>query len=71
MARWRDLEHALPGFILAGRLAGLDEKEIQAAWVSGNREAVIQRALNPNGKRAGRQASILLLHQSEQPGGQQ
>jgi hypothetical protein len=51
MARWHDLEHALPGFILAGRLAGLDEKEIQAAWVSGNREAVIERALNPNRKR--------------------
>ncbi len=39
MARWHDLEHALPGFILAGRLAGLDEKEIQAAWVSGDRGA--------------------------------
>jgi hypothetical protein len=62
MARWRDLEHALPGFILAGRLAGLDEKEIQAAWVSGNREPVIQRALNPNSKRAAAAYSIA-LHQ--------
>jgi hypothetical protein len=52
MARWHDLEHALPGFILAGRLAGLDEKEIQAAWVSGNREAVM-RALHQRGKRSG------------------
>jgi hypothetical protein len=52
MAHWHDLEHALPGFILAGRLAGLDEKEIQAAWVSGNRETVIRRALNPGSKRA-------------------
>jgi hypothetical protein len=51
MARWHDLEHALPGFILAGRLAGLEEREIQAAWVSGNREAVIERALNSNSKR--------------------
>lgn len=53
MARWHDLEHALPGFILAGRLAGLDEKEIQAAWVSGNRETVIGRVLHQRGKRAG------------------
>ncbi len=50
MARWHDLEHALPGFILAGRLAGLDEKQIQAAWVSGDREEVIRRAHKPNGR---------------------
>jgi hypothetical protein len=59
MARWRDLEHALPGFILAGRLAGLDEKEIHAAWVSGNRETVIQKALKPNSKRATGVSSLL------------
>ncbi|MBV9081746.1 MAG: hypothetical protein JOZ62_03655 [Acidobacteriaceae bacterium] len=41
MARWRHLEHALPGFILAGRVAGLDEKEIQTAWLSGDREQVL------------------------------
>ena len=45
MARWHDLEHALPPFILAGRLAGLSEEDIQAAWVSGNREAVIKKAI--------------------------
>ncbi len=50
MARWRDLKHALPAFILAGRLAGLDEKEIQDAWISGDREAVLQRAVNPSGR---------------------
>lgn len=50
MARWHDLQHALPAFILAGRLAGLDEKEIQAAWVSGDREAVLKQALNPKKK---------------------
>jgi hypothetical protein len=42
MAQWRDLEHALPGFILAGRIAGLTEKEIQDAWVSGDREPVLK-----------------------------
>jgi hypothetical protein len=50
MARWHDLQHALPAFILAGRLAGLDEKQIQNAWVSGNREPVLEKALHPNKK---------------------
>jgi hypothetical protein len=36
MARWHDLQHALPGFILAGRLAGMDDKAIQDAWVAGS-----------------------------------
>lgn len=51
MARWHDLRHALPAFILAGRLAGLDEKQIQAAWLNGDREAVLAEALHPNKKR--------------------
>jgi hypothetical protein len=72
MARWHDLQHALPGFILAGRLAGLDEKEIQADWVSGNREAVIQRALNPNRKRGGTGVvSSVVGRQSKQQEGRQ
>ena len=50
IARWHDLQHALPGFILAGRLAGLNEKQIQDAWVSGNREPVLEQALHPNKK---------------------
>jgi hypothetical protein len=50
MARWHDLQHALPGFILAGRLAGLKEKDIQDAWVKGDREPVLEAALYPGGK---------------------
>jgi hypothetical protein len=50
MARWHDMEHALPAFILAGRLAGLDEKAIQEAWVTGNREPVLKKALKSTGK---------------------
>jgi hypothetical protein len=50
MARWHDLQHALPAFILAGRLAGLDEKEIQSAWLNGGRESVLEQALHPNKK---------------------
>lgn len=45
MARWHDLKHALPGFILAGRVAGLTDKQIETAWVNGDREAVIQQTL--------------------------
>ena len=45
MARWRDLRHALPGFILAGRLAGLTNGKIEEAWVSGDHEPVIEGAL--------------------------
>lgn len=50
MARWHDLHHALPAFILAGRLGGLSDKQIQDAWVGGNREPVLQKALHPNKK---------------------
>jgi len=47
MARWQNLEHALPAFILVGRVAGLSDEEIRTAWVNGNREAVIKKALTP------------------------
>jgi hypothetical protein len=50
MARWKHLEHALPAFILAGRLAGMDEEAIHQAWVNGEREAVLEKALNPSAK---------------------
>jgi hypothetical protein len=50
MARWHDLQHALPAFILAGRLAGLDEKQIKAAWI-GDREGVLKQAMHPRAKR--------------------
>jgi hypothetical protein len=44
MARWKSLGHALPAFILAGRLAGTAEEEIQRAWSDGEREAVLEKA---------------------------
>lgn len=44
MARWKHLPHALPAFILLGRLAGIQEKQIQELWARGEREAVIKRA---------------------------
>jgi hypothetical protein len=44
MARWKTLEHALPAYILVGRVAGLSETAIQAAWSRGDRESVIAAA---------------------------
>jgi len=45
MARWKHLPHALPAFILLGRLAGMPEVEIQKAWTNSDRESVVRRAL--------------------------
>jgi hypothetical protein len=50
MARWKTLDHALPAFLVLGRVAGVPEAEIQAAWSSGHREAFIERALKPPSK---------------------
>lgn len=44
MARWKTLSHALPAFLLMGRIAGMGETEIYRAWERGDREAVIARA---------------------------
>lgn len=44
MARWKNLAHALPAFLLLGRIAGLPEAEIHQAWERGEREKVIARA---------------------------
>lgn len=45
MARWETLRYALPPFLLVGRVAGLNEQEIQRRWSNGERETVIQKAL--------------------------
>ena len=44
MARWKTLEHALPAYILVGRIAGWSEGQIQAAWSRGDRDSVIAAA---------------------------
>jgi HEAT repeat protein len=44
MARWKSLSHALPAYVLLGRLGGLPEQEIQKAWERGDRESVITAA---------------------------
>lgn len=45
MAQWKELRYALPPFILVGRLAGMNDQEIQKAWTTGGRPAVIGLAL--------------------------
>jgi hypothetical protein len=44
MARWKTLAHALPAYVLLGRVAGIPEKEIQDAWSRGDRETIIAAA---------------------------
>ncbi len=44
MAKWKTLSHALPAFILLGRVAGMPEPDIQSAWTRGDRDAVIAAA---------------------------
>jgi hypothetical protein len=46
MARWRSQAHAVASLIILGRIAGLSEDAIAAAWARGDREAVIGAAIN-------------------------
>jgi len=57
MARWRDLKHALPAFILAGRLANMDDAQIKQAWVSEDRESVLQAVSGKHGKSKAKSAT--------------
>lgn len=43
MARWKTLPHALPAFLLLGRVAGLSDAQVQEAWSRGDRESVISQ----------------------------
>lgn len=42
MALWRHLPHALPAYILLGRVAGLSEADIQESWSANRREVTIR-----------------------------
>lgn len=44
MARWKHLPHALPAYILLGRILGLEEKEIQENWSGKDRLKLVERA---------------------------
>ncbi|HEX8985460.1 MAG TPA: hypothetical protein VF767_08515, partial [Bryobacteraceae bacterium] len=43
MARWKTLAHALPAFLLVGRIAGVPEEQIHDAWKRGDRDAILDR----------------------------
>lgn len=41
MARWRHLPHALPAYILLGRVAGMPEEQIKETWSNEQRDQTI------------------------------
>lgn len=43
MARWNSPSHALPAYLVAGRVAGVPEEEILKAWAKGDRESVLSK----------------------------
>lgn len=45
MARWKSQGHALPSFVILGRIAGLSEDAIYAVWARGDRQSVIDAAM--------------------------
>jgi hypothetical protein len=45
MARWKTPGDALPPFLLAGRIAGLDYVDTLQQWATGNHEEVLSKAL--------------------------
>jgi hypothetical protein len=45
MANWKHLQHALPAYILLGRVGGLKEEELQDAWAKGERAAIIKKLM--------------------------
>ena len=49
MAKWQHLPHALPAFILLGRVNGFPEKEIQEAWLK-DRADFISEIATPDKK---------------------
>jgi HEAT repeat protein len=50
MASWKHLPHALPAYILLGRVLGLPEQELQDTWSKGERMSVVKRAQAKPGK---------------------
>ena len=42
MARWQYLPHALPAYLLLGRVAGWKEADLESSWAAGDREKTIK-----------------------------
>lgn len=51
MAKWQHAEHAIPGYILLGRVAGIPESELQDGWKDGKRDEIIKRAVASAGSK--------------------
>jgi hypothetical protein len=47
MARWTSAGHALAAFMILGRIDGLSDEDLHAAWNRGDRESVITRTAPP------------------------
>lgn len=45
MARWKVLDHALPAYLILGRLAGIPEEQLRESWEKGERMATIDTAV--------------------------
>ena len=45
MARWKSQTHAIPSFVILGRIAGLSDDTIHAVWARGDRQSVIDAAV--------------------------
>jgi hypothetical protein len=45
MARWKTLQHALPAFLLLGRVAGIPDDQVQESWSRGDRDSIIAQAI--------------------------
>ncbi|MBM3813407.1 MAG: hypothetical protein FJW20_17430 [Acidimicrobiia bacterium] len=43
MASWKHLPHALPAFLLLGRLAGMTDEAIKEAWLASDRAARVKK----------------------------
>ena len=46
MARWQSEGHAMPAFLILGRIAGLSDDAVRDLWNRGERETVIEAAQN-------------------------
>jgi hypothetical protein len=42
-ARFRHLPHALPAFLILGKVAGVPDAEVEAAWSAGEREKMLKQ----------------------------
>ncbi len=42
MARWQHLPHALPAYLLAGRVTGWTDEALESAWAAGDREKTLK-----------------------------